>query len=230
MNVLIVIPARGGSKGIPYKNIKELNGKPLIYYTIDIARQITSDNNICVSTDDDGIIKIVEDYGLSIPFKRPYELATDHAGTNGVLLHALSFYENRNEEVDVIILLQPTSPFRKRRYIQEILKLYDSSIDMVASVKEAASNPYYNSFEENKDGLLMISKGDGKLERRQDAPKAWEFNGSIYAINPNSLKDKGMYGFTHIKKYVMDEYHSLDLDTLFDWKIAELMLKERLVE
>ena len=91
MNILVIIPARGGSKGIPHKNVKELNGKPLICYSIDAARQLTTDENICVSTDDDVIIKVVEDYGLKVHFKRPAELATDCAGTNGVLLHAWSF-------------------------------------------------------------------------------------------------------------------------------------------
>lgn len=230
MNILIVIPARGGSKGIPHKNIKKLSGKPLIYYTIDVARQITSDENICVSTDDEEIIQIVEDYGLTVPFKRPEYLATDSAGTNGVLLHALSYYEKMNKKVDVIVLLQPTSPFRKECHIREAINLYNPSMDMVVSVKEATSNPYYNSFEENIDGVLVISKGDGKIERRQDAPKVWEFNGSIYIINPQSLKEKGMSSFTHIKKYVMDDIYSIDLDTLFDWKIAELMLSEKIIE
>lgn len=229
MNILVVIPARGGSKGIPHKNIKELGGKPLIYYSIDVARQVTSDDNICVSTDDDDIIGVVEEYGLPVPFKRPAELATDYVGSNGVILHALTFYEKQGKHIDVVVLLQPTSPFREKAYIEEALQLYDLSLDMVVSVKETASNPYYNSFEENPDGLLMISKGDGKIERRQDAPKAWEFNGSIYVINPNSLREKGMGEFTTIKKYVMDDWHSIDLDTPLDWRIAELMLEERLV-
>ena len=112
MNILVVIPARGGSKGIPHKNIKKLNGKELITYSIDVARQLTSDDNICVSADDDNIIATVENYGLKVAFKRPIELATDSAGTNGVLLHALDFYENQGRTYDVIVLLQPTSPFR----------------------------------------------------------------------------------------------------------------------
>ncbi|SHF38871.1 N-acylneuraminate cytidylyltransferase [Bacteroides faecichinchillae] len=228
--VLFIIPARGGSKGIPHKNIKELCGKPLITYSIDVARQIVSDENICVSTDDDEIIRMVESYGLSVGFKRPDYLSTDQAGTNGVLLHALDFYEKQGHFFDVLILLQPTSPFRKVIHLKEALALYDSSIDMVVSVKEAATNPYYNSFEEGKEGLLTVSKGDGKIERRQDAPKVWEFNGSIYVINPTSLKEKGLSGFTRIKKYEMDDIHSVDLDTMFDWKIAELMLKEKMVE
>ena len=100
---------------------------------------------------------------------------------------------------------------------------------MVVSVKETASNPYYNCFEENKDGYLYISKGDGTIERRQDAPKVYEFNGSIYIINPQSLKKKGLAHFTKIKKYEMDNLYSIDIDTMFDWKIAELTIKEHLI-
>ena len=92
MNILVLIPARGGSKGIPRKNIKILNNKPLIGYAIDVARQFVSDADICVSTDDDEIIKVVEEYGLKVPFKRPDELATDHSGSYGVMLHALEFF------------------------------------------------------------------------------------------------------------------------------------------
>lgn len=229
MNALVVIPARGGSKGIPHKNIKELNGKPLIGYSIDVARRFTTDDNICVSTDDDAIIKVVEDYGLKVPFKRPAELATDHAGTNGVLLHALDFYEKQGRKYDVIVLLQPTSPFREAKSLEEALALYTPDIDMVVSVKEAATNPYYNSFEENAEGLLVISKGDGTIERRQDAPEAWEFNGSVYVINTARLKAVGLPNLNRIRKYVMDNLHSIDLDTMFDWHMAEYIIGNRLI-
>lgn len=230
MNPLVIIPARGGSKGIPHKNIKELAGKPLICYTIDVARQITADTNICVSTDDDEIIQVVEKYGLKVPFKRPDSLATDNAGTNGVLLHALDFYEKQGKEIDVVVLLQPTSPFRRAEDVIEAVKLYDDSIDMVTSVMPAKCNPYYDGFEDNAEGLLTISKGDGTIERRQDAPCVWQQNGAIYAINPQSLKSKGLSGMTRIRKYVMDELHSIDLDSMLDWKIAELILEDKLVQ
>ena len=230
MNPLIVIPARGGSKGIPHKNIKELSGKPLICYAIDTARKITSDENICVSTDDDDIIKVVEDYGLKVQFKRPDYLATDNAGTNGVLLHALDFYEQKGNHYDIIILLQATSPFRRAEDVIEAVKLYDDSVDMVTSVMPAKCNPYYDGYEDNEEGLLSISKGDGTIERRQDAPKVWQLNGAVYVINTKQLKIKGLAGMTKIRKYVMDELHSVDLDNMLDWKIAEIMLEEKLVE
>ena len=229
MNILVVIPARGGSKGIPYKNIKLLNGKPLICYSIDVARQFTSDDNICVTTDDDKIIEVVENYGLKVPFKRPAYLATDTCGSNEVIQHAWSFYEQRGLHYEAVLLLQPTSPFRKVEYLKEAVALYDDNIDMVTSVKNAPCNPYYDGFEDNEDGLLVISKGTGTIERRQDAPKVWQLNGSIYVINPKSLMEKGLAHFDRIRKYPMTDYYSIDIDNTFDWKVAEMVLENKLV-
>jgi N-acylneuraminate cytidylyltransferase len=226
MKYLVVIPARGGSKGIPHKNIKPLGGKPLIYYSIDVARQFTTDENICVTTDDAEIISVVEQHGLKVPFVRPAELATDTCGSSEVIQHAYQFYADKGIQYDAIVLLQPTSPFRKVEFIKEAVALYDESIDMVTSVRPAACNPYYDGFEENSDGLLQISKGDGTIARRQEAPKVWQQNGSIYVINPKSLVEKGMGGFTKIKKYAIPETYSVDLDTMLDWKMAELIIKE----
>ena len=229
MKILTIIPARGGSKGIPHKNIKPLNGKPLIYYTIDCARAICNDEDICVSTDDAEIISVVEQYGLKVPFVRPAELASDTAGTYEVLLHALDFYEKQGRHYDVVLLLQNTSPFRSSLHVKEALELYSPEIDMVVSVKETSSNPYYNCFEENGNGFLKISKGDGLYTRRQDVPKAYEYNGAIYVINPDSLKKMPLGKFSKRIKYVMDDIHSVDLDNMIDWKFAELIIKEGIV-
>lgn len=229
MKTLIIIPARGGSKGIPHKNIKLLGGRPLIHYAIDGARSVADDADICVSTDDPNIINVVEGYGLKVPFVRPDYLASDTMGTYEVLLHAMDFYEKQGKQYDVIVLLQPTSPFRRVEDIKGAMSLYNPNIDMVVTVKEASSNPYYNSFEEDENGFLRISKGNGSFVRRQDAPKAWEYNGAVYAINPMSLKEKRLSEFTRVAKFEMDNLHSVDLDTMFDWKVAELLLSEKLV-
>lgn len=221
MKILVIIPARGGSKGIPHKNIKPLNGKPLIHYTIDEAREIVSDEDICVSTDDPEIIKCVEDYGLKVPFVRPEELATDTAGTYEVLLHALNFYEKQGRHYDVVLLLQNTSPFRKAEQIKEALKLYTPDVDMVVSVKECAANPYYCVFEENSEGYLHVCKGEGNIFRRQDAPKVYEYNGAIYIMNAEKLKTTHMHKMQKRVKYVMDDLSSFDLDTMWDWEMAE---------
>lgn len=227
MRTLVIIPARGGSKGIPRKNIKPLDGKPLIYYTIDAARAIVSDEDICVSTDDSEIIEVVEKYGLKVPFVRPAELASDTAGTYEVLIHALNFYEdNYQRHYDVVVLLQNTSPFRKKEHVEEALSLYRDDVDMVVSVKECAANPYYNVFEENNEGYLHISKGKGEYMRRQDAPKVYEYNGAIYIMNADSLKATHMHKMKKRIKYVMDDLSSFDLDTMFDWKMAEMIVEQ----
>jgi N-acylneuraminate cytidylyltransferase len=225
-DVLIIIPARGGSKGIPRKNIKSLNGKPLIYYAIDTARAITTDDNICVSTDDVEIKSVAETYGLEVPFLRPKELSTDTAGTYEVLLHALDYYEKQGKHYDIVLLLQTTSPFRTAEHVKEALTLYDKSeADMVVSVKECAANPYYNVFEEDTDGYLHICKGNGNIFRRQDAPKVYEYNGAIYIMDAEELKRTHMHRLPHRIKYVMDEKSSFDLDTMEDWNMAETMIK-----
>ncbi len=228
MNTLVIIPARGGSKGIPHKNIKELGGKLLIYYTIDCARAVCKDADICVSTDDAEIIRCVEAYGLKVPFVRPAELASDTAGTYEVLLHAVDFYEKQGRHYDNVLLLQNTSPFRTADDVKDAMKLYRADIDMVVSVKEIVS-PYYNSFEETEDGFLRQISNGITYTRRQDAPRTFEYNGAIYLINVNSLKRCTLGDFTRCVKYVMDDSHSVDLDTLLDWKYAEFLLKEKLV-
>lgn len=228
MKPLVVIPARGGSKGVPGKNWKELNGKPLINYTIEAAREVFDDNCICVSTDSEEIKEVAESTGLNVPFLRPEYLATDKAGTYEVLLHAVEYYEKEGYAADTLILLQPTSPFRKPEHIKQALALYKNAYDMVVSVKETKANPYYILFEENKEGWLEKSK-ESNTTRRQDCPKVWEYNGAIYIININELKNKPLSRFKKIKKYEMDEYASHDIDTMLDWYIAEMLLDKKYV-
>lgn len=227
MNFLTVIPARSGSKGVLRKNIKPLNGKPLVFYSIDVARTLFQDEDICLSTNDNELIElVVKEKSLNVPFIRPEILATDDAGTHEVLLHALNYYENIGKRIDAIILLQPTSPLRTSDNLKEAVELYTSSnVDMVVSVKEAKSNPYFTLFEENEQGFLFQSK-PGNYTRRQDCPKVYEYNGAIYVINASSLKKSKMNQFKKIKKYVMSDVNSIDIDTPLDWKIAEMILNE----
>lgn len=223
--VLVVIPARGGSKGIPGKNIKPLAGKPLICYSIDVARELTSDEHICVSTDDEKIIEAVENCGLKVTFKRPDELATDTATTNSVLLHALNYYELKGVFYEVLVLLQPTSPLRTAQHIKEAMELYHNQLDMVVSVKP--SHVASVLCHEDDNGFLELTfnkSGQG----RQDFEKFFEFNGAIYVINVTSLKEKGMSGFDKVKKYVMDEAHSIDIDDRVDWIIAENIITKQI--
>ena len=221
MNPLVIIPARGGSKGVPGKNIRPLAGRPLLHYTIDAARAIAPDSAICVSTDDPLIAGSARQAGLDIPFMRPASLAADNSGTYPVLLHALDFYESRGFKPDVVVLLQPTSPFRTGDHLREAMKLYTPELDMVVSVRPARTNPYLNCYEESPDGTLHISKGSGNILCRQDAPECWEYNGAIYIINPDSLRRGPLSTFTRRIKYPMTELDSVDIDTPLDWLLAE---------
>lgn len=223
--MIVVIPARGGSKGVPGKNIKELGGKPLIQYTIDAAKEIFEDKNIIVSTDSEKIKTTVESLGIEVPFIRPERLATDESGTQEVLLHALRFAESKGIYPQTVILLQPTSPFRNAIQIKEALALFNNDLDMVVSVKETKSNPYYLLKEENSQGFLENSR-KGEFTRRQDCPKVWELNGAIYIINVKSLKSSKISEFTKVKKYVMDETSSHDIDTMMDWELAKFYLNK----
>ena len=221
MKKLVIIPARAGSKRLPNKNSKSLNGKPLIMHSVYKAISIFEDNEICVSTESNEIKKIVEKSGLKVPFLRPAELAQDNSTTEDVMIHALNWYEKHLYQPDIIILLQPTSPFRKIKHINDIMKKFSDEIDMVVSVKEAKSNPYFNLYEENDNGFLKKTK-ESNYTRFQDCPKVWEFNGSVYAINPISLKHKGFSNFDKIIKYeIKESIYSLDIDTAHDWELAK---------
>lgn len=224
MKPLFIIPARGGSKGIPGKNIRPFCGKPLICHAIDQARAFTTDDRICLSTDSAQIRGVAEDYGLRVPFLRPAELATDTAGSREVMLHALDFYTAIGTDTDRIVLLQPTSPLRTPDDVRAALGLYTPEVDMVVSVEAASCNPYYNCFETDADGCLRISKGDGLLTRRQDAPPAWAFNGAVYVINPSSLRAMPMGAFRRRVPSVMPAERSIDLDTTRDWVVAEAIM------
>ena len=211
-NILVVIPARGGSKGLPGKNIKDLCGKPLIAYSIDVARAITSDENICVSTDDQKIIDAVENYGLHVPFVRPAEFATDTATTNDVLLHAVDFFEKKGKHFDRMLLLQPTSPLRKVDEVKEAMLLYSDEIDMVVSVTKS-----------HAPAVLCNDNEDGYVELVYNK----KAEGAIYVINIEALKEKGLGGFTKRVKYVMSKESSVDIDDIYDFMLIESILKNR---
>ncbi len=228
MRPLVVIPARGGSKGIPRKNIRPLAGKPLIHYTIEAARHVFPDNLIYVSTEDTEIKEIAEQTGLTVPFLRPAELATDTTGSREVLLHALEFAEKSNYFPEVLVLLQPTSPFRNAAQIVAAVELFTRQSDlteMVVAVKPTNSNPYYVLFEENGQGWLEKSK-KGSFATRQECPPVWEYNGAIYVIKVDALKKRSLNEFSHILKYEMSEQTSHDIDTELDWLVAEEILKQ----
>lgn len=233
---LFIIPARGGSKGIPDKNIADLGGKPLIAYSIEAGRKALSalglqdePERIILSTDSERIAAAARNEGLTVPFLRPAELSTDTAGSREVILHAMDWADTQGIDYNAVILLQPTSPFRRAEHILGAASLFNpSETDMVVSVCEAAANPYYNCFETDPEsGFLHISKGDGLLTRRQDAPKAWEYNGAVYVINPQSIRRMALGQFPRRIPYEMSREDSLDIDAPLDLEIARILINRK---
>ena len=227
MKALVIIPARSGSRGIPGKNIKLLGDKPLIQYSIDAALKVFNKEDILVSTDSKEIKVIAENCGLNVPFLRPDELATDFSSSQDVILHAIDYTQQRGQNYDSVVLLQPTSPFRNAQHIEEAIKLYDKRLEMVVSVKVSGHNPYYTLYEESDNGFLTQSK-KAKFTRRQDCPNVYAYNGAIYVISIDALKTKSIAEFDKVKKYEMSELHSIDLDTPLDWDLAEIVLNKYL--
>ncbi|MGY4383092.1 CMP-N,N'-diacetyllegionaminic acid synthase [Pedobacter sp. UYP24] len=228
---LILIPARAGSKGLPGKNVKILGNLPLIEHTLRFSLKIKSEIDVvCVSSNDEQVLTIARNYeGVDVPFERPAELASDHAGSYEVVMHALNFYEEQGVKFERLLLLQPTSPLRHIEDYNNIKESYTSVCDMVVSVSISKNNPYFNLFEEKNDGFLKKSK-ESNIIRRQDCPEVYAFNGSFYLINVNSLKRTNLHGFTKIIKSVMPEERSIDIDNRIDWKIAEYFLEEKVNE
>lgn len=224
IDTLFVIPARGGSKGLPGKNIKELCGKPLIAYSIDVAREFVDDKHICVSTDSEEIKHVVESYGLFVPFLRPDHLATDTATTNDVLVHAVNFFKEQGIEYNKLVLLQPTSPLRTSQDVQGAIELYRDDIEMVVSVMKSHAPAVLCS--ENKDGYVELVYNKNAVGRQQ-LQDMYEFNGAVYVINIQALLDKGLSKFINRVKYVMSKDHSVDIDDIYDFYQVEAIIKNR---
>lgn len=227
MRTLYLIPARGGSKGIPGKNIKLLGGRPLIQYSIDVAREVADVEDICVSTDSEQIAEVARTCGIEVPFLRPAELSGDCAGSREVMLHALDYFAARGRDYERIVLLQPTSPMRTADDLRGALELWTPSTQMVVSVCEAATNPYYTAYETDAEGYLHISKGDGLYTTRQACPKVWEYNGAIYVISVEALRQMPLGAMKRRVPYVMPRQRSIDLDTPIDWMVAEALMANK---
>ncbi len=225
---LFIIPARGGSRGIPRKNIRLLAGRPLIAYTLDAARRIAAQTGgyILVSTDDAEIADTVRAEGVPVEYMRPAELGGDDVGSREVMLDAMDWADRHAIEYGCVVLLQPTSPFRTDADILDAMRVYSDNpgIDMAVTVCVSDANPYYNLFETGAGGVLHISKGDGMIMRRQDAPEVYRYNGAVYVIRPESLRAMPMGAFARRLPSVMPTERSLDIDTPADWLLAESMM------
>jgi len=225
--ILALVPARRGSKGIPDKNIKMLNGKPLIAYSIEVAKKSKYIDAIIVSTDSKEIAEISQKYGAEVPFIRPKELSTDSAKSINVILHAMNCIENNvNKKCDYLILLQSTSPFRDSTDIDEsIEEIINKEKDALVSVCEVSENPYWMEVIDEEGNLKYFIEGEEKYDRRQELPKIYIFNGAIYIAKWEVLKkDKSFYE-RECLPFVMSKEKSLDIDTPLDFEFAEFLMK-----
>ena len=227
MKTLWLIPARGGSKGIPDKNLKPFCGESLVSRAVKQALHCKAEEDtVFVSTDSLKIKEEAENAGIHVPFIRPGHLASDTAGTYPVILHVLEEFKYLGKEFDRVILLQPTSPFRSTEDIKKAESLWNPDIDMVVSVVASKANPYFNLFETDSNGFLKLSKGTGEYSRRQDAPQVWEYNGAVYVMTVKSLLERPMSKFQKILPSPMPSFRSIDLDTPEDWAIAEILFQK----
>ncbi|GAB1309280.1 acylneuraminate cytidylyltransferase family protein [Urechidicola sp. KH5] len=231
MKILGLIPARGGSKGVPRKNIRLLNGKPLIDYTILAGQQSNLITKLIVSSEDEEIINHSLAMNVSVPFQRPERLATDESPTIDTIIHAINYFESKGEYFDAVCLLQATSPFRSTDFIDRaIRKFKEANSDSLVSVTQVPHqyNPHW-VFEENDNSLLEIStKDDFIIARRQELPKAFIRDGSIYITKTKVLKEyKNVLG-KKIAYIVSDFEPIINIDTQEDWTLAEDYLKNKL--
>jgi|LakMenEpi03Aug12_release.lakeMendotaPanAssembly.Ray.scaffolds.fasta_scaffold381386_2 CMP-N,N'-diacetyllegionaminic acid synthase len=233
MEVLAIIPARGGSKGIPLKNIKLLNGIPLIEYTTSSAIKSKFINRIVVSTEEKKIAELAINLGVEVPFLRPNFLAKDDTPSLPVFINTLEeLYKIDGYKPDIIIILQPTSPLRSTKHIDEALELYlTSNCDSLVSICDVPHN--MNPFSVMKcnldNSLENFLDFDESNNLRQKKPKFFARNGAaIYICNYNCLmKKKSIYGECIIG-YKMDRISSIDIDDEFDWDIASLFMSKKM--
>jgi N-acylneuraminate cytidylyltransferase len=230
-NILGIIPARGGSKNIPNKNLAWLNGKPLIQYTIDAAKNSKFISRLILSSDSDEIMEYCKDKNVEVPFKRPVDIAGDSTPMIEVVKHALEFLKKEeNYAPDIIVILQPTSPLRRVSHIDEALEQFmNSGADSLVSVIEVPHqfNPYSVMKYEN-NWVYPFMSYDEKKNTRQLKPKFFARNGpAILAFTYDCISNKdSMYG-EKIIPYLMKKENSIDIDDLTDLKIAEYIMKTK---
>jgi CMP-N-acetylneuraminic acid synthetase len=226
MRVLGIVTARGGSKGVPGKNIRSLAGKPLIAWTAEAALGAKSLARVILTTDDERIADVGRRCGLEVPFMRPPELAADNTPTMPVLQHAITMLESAGDRYDAVCLLQPTHPLRPAGLIDGCIDLMTrSGADAVVTVLPVPHhfNPHW-LYEQDSGGMLVLATGEANpIPRRQELPPAYRREGSVYLTRCNVLMAGSLYG-ARLKGYPVDESQDLDIDTLEDWERAEAVL------
>ena len=222
MKTFALIPARGGSKGIPRKNVLPIAGKPLIVWTIEAALRSGLLDAVVVSTDDPEIAEVARRAGAQVPFMRPHDLAQDHTPGIDPVFHALS----ELPAFDAVLLLQPTSPLRQTADIDGCLRLArQESLPSVVSVSEPDAHPYW-TYELAEDGRLAPLIAGAQATRRQELPPVYAVNGALYFANAAWLQRSRRLLSAETRAFIMPRERSVDIDTPLDWRFAEMLLKE----
>lgn len=232
MKVLGIIPARGGSKGVPRKNIKLLDGRPLLAYTAESALKSKFLSKVILTTEDAEIAAVGRSLGLEVPFLRPKELALDTSPTLPVVFHAIDYLENNGEKFDAICLLQPTNPLRQAEDIDNCIELLEKSDgDSVISILPVPHeyNPKW-VYWQNEMGEMVLTTGESEpIPRRQDLPPAFHREGSVYVTKIDALRKYGnLYG-KKVLGYEINQQNSVNIDTLEDWNLAEKLVATRTI-
>jgi CMP-N-acetylneuraminic acid synthetase len=222
--LLAIIPARGGSKRLPKKNILNLVNKPLIVWTIEAALDSKYIDKVIVSTDDKDIADISEQYGATIPFIRPSKLATDETPSIDVILHAADFF--KKNDYDYVVLLQPTSPLRTSKHIDESIELLDAkNADAIISVCKMDHSPLWSNTLEKDGNMKGFLQDDILNKRSQDLDIYYRLNGAIYICNINKIKEERSFFLKdNIFAYKMNRKSSIDIDNEIDFKLAKVLL------
>lgn len=231
MKLLGLIPARGGSKRLPGKNIRMLGGRPLIAWALDGAHKSGVLADIIVSTDDKKIADIAKKCGGWVPWLRPSTLASDTSSSVDVALHALDWYEDQYGAVDGLMLLQPTSPFRRAETIREALRLFENcNGQSVVSLSPVSEHPAWTF--RIRDGVLEpFHNWEGMSKRSQDLDPAYTLNGAIYLVAPEKLRQTlSLYTENTVPLVMKDPIEALDIDTVWDWELAEAFLSSLSVD
>jgi CMP-N,N'-diacetyllegionaminic acid synthase len=223
MSLIALIPARGGSKGIPKKNVKDFCGKPLIAWSIDVALQATEVDRVIVTTDDQEIADISLNFGAEVPFLRPERFATDETPGIEPVLHAISVLP----QFDWVLVLQPTSPLRITEDIASIVNYaHLNNTNSAVSVVEASNHPHW-TYLRNHSGTLSSMSSGNPVSRRQELPRAFALNGALYLAKREWIMESKAFVSNETYGYVMPRERSVDIDSPLDWKWAEFLMRMR---
>jgi len=227
LKVLAIIPARGGSKRLPGKNIKDFMGKPLIAWTIDFVKKLDSIDEIYISTDSEEIIECCKKIGFNIYEKRPETLATDTSNTVDVVLDVVNQFEKNGKTFDYIALFQPTSPLRDiSSWNQAISMITETDCDAVIGVSEVEEHPYHMFNVDGNSSLTPWFSDEFLKTRSQDLPKCYLVNGSLYLVKVSELKRQNTFFPKQAKAVICRfPYEAVDIDTQYDWVVAEALVK-----